>query len=79
MINKNNVFALVHLNWEGLQILELGDKKFILEKYFWWKEQLAQYQKEDCDDLCIMSYGDENTVECVCNRFDTSVSKVKGL
>ena len=82
-IDSHNVFALVHINYEGLQILELGNKKFILEKYFWWKEKLEIVQEgmnqgDPAEDLCIQGY-DGDTVECVCNNFDVSISKVEGL
>ena len=82
-INSHDVFALVHLDYEGLQILELGHKNFILEKYSWWKEQFefaseGTNQGDASENLCIMGYV-EKEVACVCNNFDVSISKVEGL
>ena len=83
IISQYEVFALVHLDYEGLQILELGEKAFILNKFMWWKEKLGILQEgmnqgDPSEDLCIQGY-DGNTVGCVCDNFDITVKKVKGF
>ena len=70
-------FALVYCDYEGLYLLELGDKDFIKYKYDeldlpneYYNNPLSRYN--NLNRLCIQGYDDNNKIKCMCKKFGIS-------
>lgn len=41
-----DIFALVYVDYEGLLLLEMGEKEFVLQKYNESKQQIEEYNSK---------------------------------